>query len=254
MPPDAPTTAQAEPTAAVRPWYRSTWFLALTGGLAVYVGLQFVGLIAVVLLVGDHTRDRDARIGGGVLIFWWTFAVASTRASGFGPLPYVGFALLAIASVFLVRGALDRRGLPWGARWGVTVLAALAVVLGVLQLVPYGFRSPTVDSGRAVELVAEKRAADAQDEDIAATRALAELGRVLVTQRPYWVVAVFEPSSAKAETPDGNPCFSRAQAYVVDGVDGRITRADKIVEPDDDEPCLPINEDTADDLVDLVRV
>lgn len=237
-----------------RPWYRSAWVIGILGGVMVGMGAFYIGLIAIILLVGDRTREPAVRIGAAVLIFWWTFAVWATRSSGNGALPYVGFALLAIAAVFLTRASLERRGAPWAQRLGVTLLAGLAAALAVLQLVPFGVRSPDVDQHRALALAVEHRA-DGTGEQIEATQALVVLARYLVVQRPYWVVAMFEPHQDTTKTRDGEPCFGRAQTYLVDGLSGEVQTIKDILEADDDEDdddgCLPVGGTRVDDLVEL---
>lgn len=238
---------------AGRPWFRTGWFLFATGGVAVYLGLQFVGLIAVVLLVGDRTRERSLRIGAAVLIFWWTFTVATAGSLGNGAVPYLHFALLAISAVFLGRTVLDRREQPWRLRLGPSVLLLLAAVLAVVHLVPYGVRSPSVDRVRAVQLVAEERRGDAEGQ-IRATKALPQLARTPVLQKPFWLVATFEPHPDRAETDGGEPCFRRIQTYVVDALDRQVRRSDDLIEAegeDDEDDCLEVDAATVERLVDL---
>jgi len=215
--PTPPTDAPAvEPGPRPAPWWRHlTVIVALA--LLPRVGLYFCGLIAMVLLFSDQRRNHYTRLGGTLLIGWWTFAWAR---SGIPPL--VGVLLLgASAAAFAV--AARQQSTRRVAMARTTSLAAVAGVLAVLNVVPWGTRSATFGEDAAL-----MKALAASDGRVRATHAQVAATRERIIQRPLFVVLLFEPNGTTAETLDGEPCFRRAEVHVVDGLDGSVGRVDLV--------------------------
>ncbi len=251
---------------SLRPWYRRTPFLVFTGGVLVVVGNYFLGLIAVVLLAGDRTRDPDSRIGGAVLIFAWMFTWTLPGAS-----PYVAFALLGIAAAFLGRSALARRAGRIDREWrGVAALAAVAALLAVLSLVPYGVRSSRFDADEAAAKVLAARvdgtsrdvgpgdfpvfgALAFQDDfrPITPSRQLVAPARLRFTNTPIYYVVLFEQNPNTALTGDGEPCFSASETHSVHGLSGEVVHLGRQDARKKDGGCLPLPRGTRTDIEDL---
>jgi hypothetical protein len=240
------TGATGEPQR--RPWFRSSWFLFLLAGPAVYLGLQFTGLIAIVLLISDRSRPAVTRAGGSLFALWWLVAVASVRTSTYGPIPYIEAFVLLMAVGVYARAALTE---PAGRRRGVLlVLAATALMLGVTRIVPYGYRDPEIPREEAVAAaVASLRELDA-DERIEPESALADIARELQLHRPVWVVLLLERDDDTELTGDNEPCFGRLQGFVVDAFDGSVRRERLIeISEEQDGGCAAFPKGTKDDLV-----
>lgn len=228
-----------EPDGGGRPWYRRLEFLVPAGVLSGLVGLFFVGLIVMLLLVGDPRRDRDLRIGGPVLLLWWLWTWTLPGTS-----PYIGAGLLLVAAVFLGRAARTASGRARAVTGG---LALAAIALAVAGLVPYGVRQPDLGEGEALRLVLEARRGDPENVD--AAKADVVPARERFTSRPYYFVVLHEQNPDRAVTGDGEPCFRRAEVHVVDGIDGSVERqriADALPE---DGNCLPLKIGTGAGLV-----
>lgn len=256
---------QADPSE--RRWFRSNPFLILTGGLLVVIGSYFLGLIAIVLLAGDRSRDTESRIGGAVLIFSWMFIWTLPGAS-----PYAAFSLLAIAAYFLGRSAWQRRRGSVRAGWRVPAgLAVGAAALGVLALVPYGVRSSEFDADEAARRVVagrsdgtsrQVRPADflvygelAWQDDfrpVEASQQLVATARLRFTNTPIFYVVLFEQNPKTARTGDGEPCFSSSETHSVHGLSGEVVNLGRLEANDEDGGCLQLPRGTRADLEPVV--
>jgi hypothetical protein len=239
--PVAPDPATAP--APVRRWWQRLPFLVLVGVLPLPFGLFFLGFIAIALLLSDATRESEVRAGGGVLLLWWEYSFREGETT-----PYVGAVMLAIAAVLLALGA--RRRLAYGgvrAAWGPLGGTLLAAALGVVVLVPYGYRQPEVTREAAARRVFEERAARPWKVG-RATDYLVDPGRLRVIHKPVWYVAVYERHATIERTQDSQPCFSRREVWRVDALDGSVTRATYDDAAAGDDPCLPIRLGTERDL------
>ena len=242
---DTPVTTEPTAPPAMRRWWQRLPFLVLVGVLPLPFGMYFLGFIAIFLLLSDVTRESEVRAGGAVLLLWWTYSFREGDTS-----PYFGAVLLAIAAVLLARGWRKRvtggsSGGGWPARWAPLAGALLAAGLGVLVLVPYGYRSFEVTRADAVRRVFAERAARPWT-GLDASDYLVESGRLRVIHTPVWYVAVYERNTTVTRTADGQPCFSRREVWRVDGLDGSVRRATSDVASGD--PCLPIRIGTEEDL------
>lgn len=226
-----------------RRWWQRLPFLLLVGVAPLPFGLYFLGFIAIALLLSDSTREPEVRAGGSVLLFWWAYSFREGDTS-----PYFGALLLAIAAVLMVRGVRRRLERGWRAAWAPAVGALLAVAMGVVVFVPYGYRGFDVTREAAAERVFEERATHPW-KGIRATSYLVERGRLRVIHKPVWYVAVFEKNATVDKTADKQPCFSRREVWRVDALDGTVTRATYDEASVGDDPCLPIRMGTEADLL-----
>ncbi|HVE62962.1 MAG TPA: hypothetical protein VNB94_04080 [Mycobacteriales bacterium] len=246
-----------------RAWYRRNAFLTVIGGVLVVIGNFFLGLIAVVLLAGDRTRDADSRVGGAVLIFAWMFIWTLPGAS-----PYAGFALLGIAAWFLLRSARRRATGAVRAGWRTpAALGVAATALAVLGLVPYGVRSADFDADTAVTKALAARAngddrevrpADfavygglAFQEDFDPIRPAQRLvapARFRFTNAPIYYVVLLQQNPTTASTGDGEPCFSASETLTVHGITGQVVNLGRQDARAEDGTCLPLLRGTRDDL------
>jgi hypothetical protein len=240
-----PAPAPTDPPAprAVRRWWQRLPFLVLVGVVPLPFGLFFMGFIAIALLLSDRTRENEVRAGGAVLLLWWTYSFREGDTS-----PYLGVALLAIAAVLLGR-AVRKRVVSggWRSAAGPLGAALLAAALGVVVLVPYGYRDYDVTREEAARSVLAERAARPW-KVTKATDYLVEGGRLRVIHKPVWYVAVYERNPELPRTADNQPCFSRREVWRVDGLDGSV---EKTVYDDASvggDPCLPIRLGTEHDL------
>lgn len=257
--PDVPEAVAAGP----RPWFRRNAFIAMLGGVLVVVGNFFLGLIAVVLLAGDRTRDRDSRIGGAVLVFAWMFTWTLPGVSA-----YVGFTLFSIAAYYLLRSAWQRRGGRSRLGWRSTAaLGAVAAVLAGVGLVPYGVRTSGFDEDDAARRVLAAResgtarqvtrgdfltygAISFQDDfrPIDADQRIVAKARFRFTNAPIYYVVLFEQNPKTAVTGDGEPCFSSSETLTVHGITGEVVnlgRQDALAE---DGNCLRLLKGTRTEL------
>jgi hypothetical protein len=261
---DVELTAPTDPLhPGPRQWYRRNPFLAVIGGVLVVVGNYFLGLIAVVLLAGDRTRDTESRIGGAVLIFAWMFIWTLPGAS-----PYAGFALLAIAAWFLLRSARRRASGDVQVGWRAPAILGLAAVVGaVLGLVPYGVRSAEFDADAAVDRVLSARERDSdrpvrpadfavygglafQDDfsPIEPAQRLVAAARFRFTNAPIYYVVLLEQNPTTASTGDGEPCFSASETLTVHGITGEVVNLGRQDAREEDGRCLPLLRGTRADL------
>jgi len=248
---------------AGRPWFRSNAFLAVVGGLLVVAGLYILGLIAIVLLAGDRTRDRESRVGGAVLIFAWMFTWTLPGAS-----PYMAFTLLGIAAYFLGRSAMRRRAGEVRAGWrSPAALAAVAVVAAVAGLVPHGIRSSGFDADEAAAKVLAARedgtarrvsgsdfpiygGQSFQDDfrPIDAAQRLVAAARLRFTNTPMYYVVLFEQNDETKLTGDGEPCFSASETHSVHGLSGDVVNLGRQDAREEDGGCLPLLKGTKREL------
>lgn len=253
----------AAPSATQRRWYRTNAFLSFTGGVLVVIGNFFLGLIAVVLLAGDRSRDTESRIGGAVLIFAWMFTWTLPGAS-----PYAAFALLAIAAWFLLRSARNRAtGAVAGGWRSPAVLGFAAAALAVLGLVPYGVRSPDFTSDEAVTRALAARASDADREvrpadflvygqlafqddfaPVDPAQRLVAKARFRFTNAPLYYVVLLEQNPTRALTGDGEPCFSASETLTVHGITEDVVNLGRQDALDADGGCLRLLRGTREDL------
>lgn len=239
----------AAPDLGRRPWYRRTAFLlVLTAVLGSVHPLP--SIVALVLLVGDQTRERRARAGGAALITWWVVTVVAFASSRSGTLPYVGFGLLAISTVSFAASARSRE--ERSARLALGAVAAATALGAVLHLVPYGVRSTRVDDAEALRLVLEHRGEAGDSDDIDATKAFVNTGREPIWQRPYHRVLLFEAEAGTATTDNGERCFGRSQVYFLDGIDGTISSG-KVLTAEElgEDDCLPMRKGQTEELLDV---
>lgn len=249
--------------AAARRWYRRNPFLGFTGGVLVVVGNYFLGLVAVVLLAGDRSRDLESRIGGAVLIFAWMFIWTLPGAS-----PYAGFALLAIATWYLLRSARRRATGAIPAGWRApAVLGLAAAVLGIVGLVPYGVRPAEFDEDTAVAkvlaareegTVRRVRPADFvrygglafQDdfEPVDPAQRLVAAARFRLTNAPIYYVLLLEQHPTTALTGDGEPCFTASETLTIHGITGDVVNLGRQDAVEEDGGCLPLRRGTREDL------
>jgi hypothetical protein len=225
-----------------RRWWQTVPVLALLGVVAPPFGLFFLGFVAIALLLSDVTRETEVRAGGAVLLFWWAYSFREGDTT-----PYFGMVLLAIGATLFARVAVTRlragrrdAGLP-GA------VALLAVALGVVSFVPYGYREATVTRDEAARRVFAERAAHPWRR-IDASSYLVDRGRLRVVHKPVWYVAVYERNPTVELTVDKQPCFSRREVWRVDALDGSVTRATYDEARAGGDPCLPLRAGTKDDL------
>ncbi len=220
------------PAPGPRPWWRSTAFLLLLGGVAPRFGFFFTGLIAMALLLGDATRQRDVRAGGAVVVLYWTWVWTFA-----GIQPPIAFVLLTIAAVFFFRATRALRS-EHARSWWWTATATLATAaFAVLNLVPYGVRQAELSKTDALKRTADAQAADRR---IAATRAAVYAVRNRLTQRPLYIVVLFEPNTTQPTTGDGEPCFRRLERVQVDGISGDLDRLGVVEAAAADGNCLRV--------------
>lgn len=249
-PPDAGDVAGADPTATQSPWWRHGGVIVALAALARF-RLHFCALLAIAILFSDVRRNPYARLGGTLLIGWWTFTWAR---NGIPPLIGLGV-LLAAGAAYSVAALSERPGWPAMAR--NAAMAAIAVCLGVLNIVPWGTSSPRFGEDEAL-----RRAVAASGRRVQATHAQVEPGRERLTQRPVYWVLLFEPNETTATTLDGEPCFRRAAVHAVDALTGAVDRSDllgrllladhrsTVAEArEKDGFCLPLPRGTARDVV-----
>lgn len=249
--PAPPTSSPAvEPGPKAAPWWRH---LAVVVALALLprVGLYFCGLIAMVILFSDQRRNAYTRLGGTLLIGWWTYTWARS-----GIPPVVGLLLLGAAAAALARAAIEQRTRR-PAMVRNALLALVAGVLAVLNIVPWGTTSAKFGEGEALH-----RAIAASGGRVRATHAQVAATRERLVQKPLYVVFLFEPNETTPETLDGEPCFRRAEVHVVDGLDGAVDRvglmgtlllghyrSDVAEARESDGFCLPLPRGTHRDVV-----
>ncbi|HVF20374.1 MAG TPA: hypothetical protein VNA14_09040 [Mycobacteriales bacterium] len=258
--------APASAASARRPWFRSNAFLVFAGGLLVVLGLFFLGLIAIVLLAGDRSRDTDSRVGGAVLMFAWMFTWTLPGVS-----PYGAFALLAIAAWFLLKSARLRRTAESAGGWRAPgALAAISGLAAVLALVPYGFRSSDFDADDAARRVLEARTngsarqVDPGDfavyglramtddfEPIEPSQRLVAAARLRFLNTPIYYVVLFEQNPTTTFTGDGEPCFSASETHSVHGLSGEVVNLGRQDAIDEDGGCLPLPRGTQEDLEEI---
>jgi hypothetical protein len=232
----------ADAAARERRWWQRLPFLVAVGVLPVPFGLFFLAFVAIALLLGDSTRETETRAGGAVLLFWWAYSFREGDTT-----PYVGGILLAISAVLFVRGALKRRRAGGRFAWVPALGAVLAVALGVVSFVPYGYRQPELTRADAVRrTLAERRAHPWRGID--ARRYLVERGRLRIVHTPVWYVALYEPNPDVAATADGQPCFRRREVWQVNAIDGSVSHTTYDEARVLDDPCLPIRLGTEQDL------
>ncbi|HVE99710.1 MAG TPA: hypothetical protein VNA12_11085 [Mycobacteriales bacterium] len=250
-PADAAGPAVEPPS--LRPWFRRNPLIVLLGGVLVVVGNYFLGLIAIVLLAGDRTRDIPSRIGGAVLVFSWMFVWTLPGVS-----PYVGFTLFAIAAYYLLRSAwLRRRGdVPLGWRLPAA-LGAGAAVLAVVGLAPYGVRTSGFDEDEAARRVLAARTAGTDRqvtradfatygglafqedfEPVDAAQRLVAAARFRFTNAPIYYVVLFEENSTTKRTGDGEPCFSASETLTIHGITGDVVNLGRHDALEEDGGCL----------------
>jgi hypothetical protein len=229
----------------------------------VLLGQFFLGLIAILLLIGDTTRDPAVRLGGGLLIAWWMSVWTLDSLP-----PWWGFGLLVATAVAFAVAAARQRAVPARAA-ASALLAATCLALAGLNLWPYGLRSRSV--GR---LDAERRAVAALHDGtarrlgardfwrfgltalddshgataVAATAAQTVGSRFRFTQTPIWYVVLLEPNRTVPTTADGEPCFARSETVVVDALSGGVTRLGVRTALDKDNGCLRLKYGTRDVL------
>ena len=221
--PNTETTAVApggaphpgDAAAAPRRWWRHLGVILALAALA-RLGLGFAGLVAMMLLFTDQRRHPYARLGGTLLIGWWTYTWA--RA---GVPPLLGLGLLAAAGVCFAVAAVQQQ--TPAARIRNAALAVLATLLGLLNVIPYGTRAAAFDEAGALS-----RAQRATKREVRPTHAQVTKTRERFVQRPLYLVLLFEPNEKTAKTADGEPCFRRAEVHVVDGLDGSVDRTDLV--------------------------
>jgi hypothetical protein len=248
-PPTSDDVARAESTPKAAPWWRHLGVIVALALLPM-VSLYFCGFIAMVILLSDQRRDRYVRLGGVLLIGWWTFTCARN-----GVPPAFGLVLLAAAAAAYIVAA--RRQPDVAARARTVALAVVAGALALLNVVPWGMRSARFGKQEALRLAAE-----ASSGRVRATHAQVAAARERIVQRPVYLVLLFEPNPATATTADGEPCFRRAEVHYVDGIDGSVDRVDLVDRlilanhsslvaeaREKDGFCLPLPRGTRNDIV-----
>lgn len=248
---------------AGRAWYRRSAFIAMLGGVLVVRGNFWLGLIAIVLLAGDRTRDLAVRIGGSVLIVAWMFTWTLPGVS-----PYVGFTLFSIAAYYLLSSARSRHRGEVAHGWRAPLaLGAASVVLAVVGLVPYGVRSRGWDEDAAARRARAARAAGDdrrvargdvlvygagafQDDfdPVDAQHRLVEPARFRFTNAPIYYVVLFEENDETRRTGDGEPCFVASETLTVHGVSGEVVNLGRYDAVEEDGFCLPLLRGTRDHI------
>lgn len=188
------------------PWWRHLAVVLLLVALT-RVGLYAAGVVAMLIVLTDLRRHPYARLGGTLAIAWWTFAWARSSVP---PLIGLGLMLLA-AGAFSVAAAQQRHRAP---RVAVNaVLAVVALALALLNVVPYGTKPSRLTNQEALA-----SALAASRNDVRATDAQVVRTRERFTQRPVFLVLLFERNAKAATTRDGEPCFRRGEVHIVDGI------------------------------------
>jgi hypothetical protein len=221
--PNGQTTAVGEGDAntsgagavAAKPWWRNLGVILALAALP-RIGLGFAGLVAMMLLFTDQRRHPYTRLGGTLLIGWWTFLWARSGV----PILF-GLGLLGASAACFGVAAMQSQEPT--ARIRNAVIAALAALLAVLNVFPWGTRKAEFDKAAALT-----RAMQATQREVKPTHAQVTKTRERFVQRPLYLVLLFEPNEKTAQTGDGEPCFRRAEVHVVDALDGSVDRTDLV--------------------------
>jgi hypothetical protein len=246
---DAASSGAAADSARV-PWWRHLAVVLLLAALA-RVGLYFAGLVGLLIFLTDLRRHPYTRLGGSLVIAWWTFVWARASVP-----PLTGLALMLAAGAAYAVASWQQLRQPAAAARNAA-LAGAAVVLALLNVVPYGMRAAKLDKAQALA-----RAVAVSRGDVHATDAQVAKTRARFDQRPVYLVLLFEPNANAATTSDGEPCFRREEVHVVDGIDGTVDRRGLIdrlmLTPNSyqlaearkkDGNCLPLPRGTRKDVV-----
>jgi hypothetical protein len=215
------------------------------------IGFYFAGLVALLIFLTDLRRHPYTRLGGSLVIAWWTFVWARASVP-----PLIGLALMVAAGGAYAVAVVQQFRQPAAAARNAA-LAAVSVALALLNVVPYGLRAARLDKREALA-----RAVAASRGDVHATHAQVARTRRRFDQRPVYLVLLFEPNAVAATTEDGEPCFRREEVHVVDGIDGSVDRRSVIdrlmLAPNSyqlaearkkDGNCLPLPRGTNKDVV-----
>jgi len=198
-------TAQSEGRA---PWWRHLAVVLLLVALT-RVGLYAAGVVAMLIVLTDLRRHPYTRLGGTLVIAWWTFVWARSSVP-----PFIGLGLLLLATAAYAVAAAQQRDRPARAAFSV-VLALVVLTLALLNVLPYGTKPPLLDDQEALA-----SAIAASRNEVRATDAQVVRTRERFTQRPLFLVLLFERNAKAATTRDGEPCFRRGEVHVVDGLTG----------------------------------
>lgn len=232
------------------PWWRHLGIVLLLVALT-RVGFYFAGLVAMLIVLTDLRRHPYARLGGTVVIAWWTFVWARSSVP-----PLIGLTLLLVAAVSYGVAARQQRSRP-RAFVVNSLLAVVAGAVAVANITPYGLRGPRFEESEALSL-----AIAASRGDVRATHAQVVSTRERFTQRPLYLVLLFEPNVGAPPTRDGEPCFRREEVHVIDGISGTADKRGFIdaltLAParyqlaearEKDGNCLPLPRGTSRDIV-----
>ncbi|MEO7245022.1 MAG: hypothetical protein ABIX12_07725 [Rubrivivax sp.] len=168
----------------------------------------------MLIYLSDLRRHPYTRLGGAIVIAWWTFVWARG-----GVPPLIGLGLLVLAAAAYAFAAAQQVRQPFAlVRNGVA--AAVALGLAVLNVVPYGLATPRFDKAEALA-----RVLAVSPGDVRATHAQVARSRERFDQRPVYLVLLFEPNAQAATTLDGEPCFRREEVHYVDGINGSVDRS-----------------------------
>lgn len=234
-------TDEQPPVPERRNWWQRLPVLVLVGVVPVPFGLYFMAFVGAAMLLGDRTRDTEAKAAGAVALFWWAYSFRQGATS-----PFVSVFLLAVAAALAARSARRRRE-GGGPVWPPLAGAVAAVAVGVVAFVPYGYRQAEIGRDEAVRRVLAHREARPW-RGIAAKSYLVEGGRARLIHTPQWFVALYEPHATVARTLDGQPCFSRREVWEVNALDGSVSRATHDEAAAGGDPCLPVRAGTERDL------
>jgi hypothetical protein len=207
----APRGEEGTPESDGNQWWRNLAFVLLLVLLA-RLSLYFLTLVGMVIFFSDQRRNRFTRLGGTILMGWWLLSWSWSAAP---PIIAAGL-LIASAAAFVAAVRLEQ-----GRRWPSVrnaALAGVAVLLAVLNYVPWGLREPAVDRAEALQIALANRrgTVNPTDAQIVPTRER-------FTQRPVYAVLLFERNGDKV-TADNEPCFRRLDTHIVDGVTGAADR------------------------------
>ncbi|MEP7055329.1 MAG: hypothetical protein ABI912_08790 [Actinomycetota bacterium] len=205
----------------------------------------------MLLFLTDLRRHPYTRLGGTLVIAWWTFVWARASVP-----PLIGLGMLLAAGGAYVVAVVQQIRRPV-ATMRNGALAAACFALALLNVVPYGLRSPDLTKQQALN-----RAVAASRGDVHATQAQIARTRRRFDQRPVFLVLLFEPNAVAATTQDGEPCFRREEVHVVDGLTGAVDQRGVIdrlmLAPGSyqlaearkkDGNCLPLPRGTSKDVV-----
>lgn len=250
-----PDPSGGPPPDSAVPLPRATWWrslgIILVLAVLTRVGFYAAGVVAMLIVLTDLRRHPYTRLGGTLVLAWWTFVWA--RAS-VPPLIGAGLLLLAAAAYSYAAWQQHRRPLKVALN---AALALAALTLGLLNVVPWGLTKSDFGDQEVLS-----RALAASNNEVAATNAQIVRTRERITQRPMFLVLLFELNAKAATTRDGEPCFRRGEVHIVDGISGAVDESslvDKLTlapsryqlsqAREKDGNCLPLPRGTSRDIV-----